>query len=154
MVVKVHTQLPTSADHAWRVLTKRDTFLYVTRGVFGFTGTDRWPEEFHEGQEIQTRLLFLHLIPAWKHHLRLIRLNETQGEVRSEERGGFIRVWDHRVRIEPEDTVRCRYTDEVRIQAGLLTPAVWAIAHLFYRYRQMRLRRLIRWLARIRLLRR
>lgn len=135
------------------MLVKRDTFLYVTRGVFGFTGADRWPEEFHEGPEIQTRLLFFHLIPAWKHHLYLIRLDETQGEVRSEERGGFIRRWDHRIRIEPENSSRCRYIDEIRIQAGLLTPVVWVFAHLFYRYRQMRLRRLIRWLARTRLLR-
>lgn len=154
MVVKVHTQLPTSADHAWRVLTKRDTFRRVSSGVFCFTGSDRWPEGLQDGQEIDPRIVFPHVLPAWKHRLLLVHVDQERREVISCERGGFVRLWIHQIRVEPENTVRCRYTDEVRIQAGLLTPAVWAIAHLFYRYRQMRLRRLIRWLARIRLLRR
>jgi hypothetical protein len=155
IVAKVHTQLPTSADHAWRVLTRHDDiFRYGSRGVFGSTGSDRWPEEFHDGQEIDTRIVVFHLIPAWGRQLHLIHVDDERREVLSWERGGFIRLWIHRIRVEPENTVRCRYTDEVRIQAGLLTPAVWAFAHLYCRYRQIRLRRLIRWLARIRLLRR
>lgn len=155
IVAKVHTQLPTSADHAWRVLTRHDgTLRYGSRGVFGFTGSDRWPEEFHDGQEIDTRIVVFHLVPAWRRQLHLVHVDDERREVLSWERGGFVRLCIHRIRVEPENTVRCRYTDEVRIRAGLLTPAVWAFAHLYCRYRQMRLRRLIRWLARIRLLRR
>ncbi len=154
IVAKIHTRLPTSADHAWRVLARRDTFIYATRGASGYTGTDRWPEELHEGQEIQTRILFFHLIPAWRYHLRLVRVDEGRREILSQERGGFIRAWNHRINIEPENTVRCRYTDEIEIRAGILTPLVWAFAHLSVRYRQLRLRRLIRWLVKATLLRR
>ena len=154
MVVKVHTQLPTSADHAWRVLARRDTFPYATCGAFGYTGAERSPEELHEGQEIQTRILFSHLIPAWRHHLRLVHVDEGRREILSQERGGFIRAWNHRVYIEPENTVRCRYTDEIEIRAGIVTPLVWAFAHLSLRYRQLRLRRLIQWLVKATLLRR
>ncbi len=154
MVVKVHTQLPTSADHAWRVLSRHDTFPYAACGAFGYTGAERWPEEIHEGQEIQTRILFFHLIPAWRHHLRLVRVDETRREILFQERGDFIRVWNHRIHIEPENTVRCRYTDEIEIRAGIATPLVWAFAHLSLRYRQLRFRRLIQWLVQATLLRR
>ncbi len=154
MVVKVHTQLPTSADHARRVLARRDTFLYVTRGAFCYTDANRYPEELHEGQEIQTRILFFHSIPAWRRHLRLVRVDGKRREVLSQERKGFISAWNHRIHIEPENTVRCRYTDEIEIRAGILTPLVWAFAHLSLRYRQLRLRRLIRWLVKATLLRR
>ncbi len=155
MVVKVSTHLPTSADHAWRVLARRDTFLYATRGAFGYAvSADRWPEELHEGQEIQIRILFFRSIPAWRHHVRLVRVDEGRREILSQERGGFIRAWNHRIRIEPENTVRCRYTDEIEIRAGIVTPLVWAFAHLSLRYRQLRLRRLIQWFVKATLLRR
>lgn len=154
MVVKVHTQPPTSADYAWRVLSRHDTFPYAARGAFGYTDAERWPEEVHEGQEIQTRILFFHLIPAWRHHLRLVRVDEKRREILFQERGGFIGAWNHRIHIEPENTVRCRYTDEIEIRAGIVTPLAWAFAHLSLRYRQLRLRRLIQWLVKATLLRR
>jgi hypothetical protein len=154
MVVKVHTQLPTSADHAWRVLSRHDTFPYAARGALCYTDAGRYPEELHEGQEIQTRILFFHLIPAWRHHLRLVRVDEKRREILSQERGGFIGAWNHRIRIEPENTVRCRYTDEIEIRAGIVTPLVWAFTHLSLRYRQLRFRRLIQWLVKATLLRR
>jgi hypothetical protein len=103
MVVKVHTQLPTSADHAWRVLSRHDTFPYAARGAFCYTDAERWPEELHEGQEIQTRILFFHWIPAWRHHLRLVRVDDKRREILSQERAGFIGAWNHRIRIKPEN---------------------------------------------------
>ena len=134
-------------------MVRRDTFLYTIRGAFGYQGADRWPEELHEGQEIQDRILFLRLIPAWRHHVRLVRVDEKRREILSQERGGFIRAWNHRIHIEPENTARCRYIDEIEIRAGILTPLVWAFAHLSLRYRQLRLRRLIQWLVKATLLR-
>lgn len=136
------------------MLVKRDTFLYVARGILGYTDANRWPEEFHDGQEIDTRIVFFHLIPTWRHHLRLIHVDEGRREILSQKRGGFVRAWNHRIHIEPENTVRCQCTDEIEVRAGLLTPLVWAFAHLSLRYRQLRLRRLIRWLVKATLLRR
>jgi len=39
---------------------------------------------------------------------------------------------------------RCGYTDQIDIQAGILTPPIWLFAHIFYRYRQRRWRHLVR----------
>lgn len=44
-------------------------------------------------------------------------------------------------------TARCRYTDEFEVRAGRFTPLAAAIIRAFFRYRQMRWRRLARRLA-------
>ena len=46
--------------------------------------------------------------------------------------------WDHRVREPPLGEGRCRYFDEVEIEAGPLTAVVWLFARWFYRHRQRR----------------
>ena len=63
-------------------------------------------------------------------------MDEKRREILSQERGGFIRAWNHRSHIEPENTVRCRYTDEIEIRPGILIPLIWAFAHLSLRHRQ------------------
>lgn len=142
MIARIETGLPNSAEKVWEALLQRDTFLYITRGMLGFRGSDQWPEVFRQGIEIETRLVFWHVIPGWKHTMRIVKVDEENLELVSEESGGPVRQWNHRICLERHGAQRCRYTDEINIEAGLLTPAIWAFAQLFYRYRQMRWRRL------------
>ncbi|WP_375402516.1 hypothetical protein [uncultured Sphingomonas sp.] len=58
-------------------------------------------------------------------------------------RGGLASRWDHLITIETLEPARCRYTDIVEIEAGLLTPFVWSFARLFYTHRQRRWRALV-----------
>lgn len=124
------------------MLLQRDDFLYYTRGFLGFKGAEAWPEQFEEGQVVEARLLFFNLIPAWKHTLRVIRVDDEGMEIASEEAGGIVRRWNHRKWVEDESEARCFYADEIDIDAGLLTVLIWAYAHFFYRYRQWRMRKL------------
>jgi hypothetical protein len=142
MIATIETDLPISAEKAWSALVKRDTFLYITRGMLGFRGSESWPETFEEGTEIETRLVFFHLIPGWKHTLRIVMVDEEQLQLASEEEGGLIGRWNHVIRLKRISAERCHYVDEIDIRAGLLTPAVWAFAQVFYRYRQRRWRTL------------
>jgi hypothetical protein len=142
MITRIHTELPSPAEKVWQALLKRDTFLYITRGMLGFRGADHWPEFFSEGLEIGTRLMFFHLIPGWKHRLRIVRIDEEKLELESEEEGWVIRKWNHRIFVERVAGQSSLYTDEIEIQAGLLTGIIWAYAQVFYRYRQGRWRRL------------
>jgi hypothetical protein len=142
MLARIQTELPTSAEKAWRALLERDTFLFVTKGMLGFQGSDQWPDRFQEGFEIETRLKFFHLIPGWRHSLRIVRIDEKNHELSSEENGWFINRWNHRILIEKITDQRCLYTDEIEIRAGFLTVLIWAYANTFYRYRQSRWRRL------------
>jgi hypothetical protein len=142
MIARIQTKLPSSAEKVWQALLKRDTFLYVTRGMLGFRGADQWPEVFQEGVEVETRLVFFHLVPGWKHRLRVVRIDKEKLELTSEEGGGTIRQWNHRILVGRETAERCQYTDEIEIRAGVLTVVIWAYAQVFYRYRQSRWRQL------------
>ena len=142
MIATIQSQLPASADQIWRSLQRTESFRYITRGLLGFQGMDDWPEHFAEGMEIETRLFFFHAVPGWTHRLRVVRIDHARRELESEEGGGLVRKWNHRIAVEPLGEDRCLYTDEINIDAGWLTPAVWAYAHAFYRYRQQRWRQL------------
>jgi hypothetical protein len=110
--------------------------------MLGFAGAEQWSELFEEGQVLETRLLFFNVIPAWKHKLRLIEVDPENMNISSQEEGGPVRRWNHRKWIEAVSAKSCLYTDEIDIDAGLLTWLIWAYAHVFYRYRQRRMRHL------------
>ena len=143
MIATIQTYFETSADRAWEVLKKKDTFLFITHGFLGFMGAKNWPEKFYEGLEINTRFVFFHILPAWKHKLYVVKLDDINKELYSNENGGPIKTWNHLIKIAPITDQRCKYSDEVEIKAGFLTPVVWAYAHVFYRYRQHRWKKLI-----------
>ena len=148
MIATIQTYFETSADTAWKIVKKKDTFLFITHGFLGFMGARNWPETFHEGLEIDTRFIFFHILPAWKHKLRVVKIDDFNKELYSNENGGLIKNWNHLIKIVPATDQRCKYTDQIEIKAGLLTPVVWAYAHVFYRYRQYRWKKLIRRLKR------
>ena len=142
MQIHIETDLATAADRAWETLQKTETFAYITRGFLGFNNIDRWPNRFSEDFEIKTRLVLFGLIPLWKHEMRVIHTDPQQRLIESREGGGPVHTWNHLIKITPLDEQRCRYLDEVELEAGVLTPFVWLFAQVFYRYRQARWRRL------------
>ena len=142
MIARITTELDAPAGRVWALLKRKQTLLYVTRGVMGLPEAHRWPEEWREGEEVSGRIRFLHLIPGWEHTIRAESVDEARRELRTRERGGFVRRWNHLLKVEKISEGRSRYTDEIELDAGVLTPLVWAFAYLFYRYRQTRWRTL------------
>lgn len=144
MIARVERNLPASADQVWTNLQRKQTFLYITRGMLGFSGSDSWPERFAPGLEIQCRLWFLHVLPGWRHFLSVISVDHESMVLLSHERGGPMRKWNHTIRIKAVSEATCNYEDEIEIEAGALTPFVWLYAHIFYRHRQRRWVKLLR----------
>ena len=145
MVVRVSTVLPTSPDRAWEAVQRPDTLRYITRGLLGFRPLGEVPDTLSEGLTVRLRLMFFHALPAWKHEITVVRLDDGAREIYTNERGGPVRSWNHLIRIEPGSRDgETRYTDEIEIAAGPMTPLVWLYAQLFYRYRQWRWRKLAR----------
>jgi hypothetical protein len=144
VIVRVSTELDIPAELAWQTVKKPETFRYVVRGVLGVRQLDDVPDDWGEGLTVRVRLLFFHVIPAWKHEIRVARIDEGAREIYTNERGGPVRHWNHRITVVPRSAERCLYTDEIEIRAGPLTPVVWVYAHVFYRYRQRRWRKLAR----------
>jgi ligand-binding SRPBCC domain-containing protein len=147
MIARVGTELDAPADEVWALVRRKETLLYVTRGLMGWPDAGAWPEEWREGEEVVGRIRFFHILPGWEHTIRTISVDDHRRELRTEERGGFVRRWDHLLKAEPLSGGRTRYSDEIAIEAGALTPVVWASAHVFYRYRQMRWKGMARLLA-------
>ncbi len=50
----------------------------------------------------------------------------------------LIKTWDHWIFITKGKDGATHYRDEVRIEAGILTPFIWLFAQWFYRHRQRR----------------
>jgi hypothetical protein len=144
VIVRISTDLEIPADLAWETVKKPETFRYVVRGVMGVQQLDEIPEDWGEGLTVRVRLFFFHVIPAWKHEIRIVRLDEAAHEIYTNEHGGPVRRWNHRIRIDRGSGGRCRYTDEIEIHAGLLTPLTAAFTQVLFRYRQRRWRKLAR----------
>jgi ligand-binding SRPBCC domain-containing protein len=143
----VSTRLAAPSDVVWDTVKRTDTLRYVTRWLLGFRANGYVPERWGEGEAYQLRLLFFGFVPAWRHEIRVVRVDEEAHEIRTEERGGPVREWRHRITVDGEGWGSTRYMDEIEVHAGPLTPFVWTYAQVFYRYRQMRWRRLARRLA-------
>jgi ligand-binding SRPBCC domain-containing protein len=138
----VQTHLTAPADAVWAAVKKPQTLVHVTRGFLGFSGSDRFPAVWNIGQKLETRLWFFHILPGWKHILTVAEVNDNEKLIRSHEYSGFY-TWDHIIRVA-DDSSGCGYSDEIEIRAGLMTLFIWLFANVFYRYRQMRWRKLAR----------
>jgi ligand-binding SRPBCC domain-containing protein len=145
MIVSVTTDLPIAAERASELARRPALLRHVLWPWLALRPRGPLPDPVLEGDEISARVVFLGLLPGWTHTLRLVRV--TPLEVASEEHGGPVRAWNHRLRFEPTGERSCRYTDEVEVQAGWLTPLVALFAHGMYRHRQARWRALAAILA-------
>jgi len=144
MIARIETELDCSADIAWRHLQRFETFQQVAWGLLGFTAKGPIPEAFQVGTTVAGRMWFLHFIPGWWHEIRMASVEDARREWRTNERGGPLKVWNHRIQITPRGEDRAHYIDEIEFDAGWLTWPNWVVTQLFFRYRQFRLRRLAR----------
>jgi hypothetical protein len=104
----------------------------------------RTDQPFHQGETGTSWLVLFHVLPAWRHTIHLEELDPSTRTMRSRERGGVIKHWNHTLHVEPLGEQRCRYSDTVHIDAGLLTGLVAAVGALMYRIRQHRWQSLTR----------
>ena len=141
--IHLQTTLPTSVDRVWRAMQSPVTFLYVCKGLFGVPALAGRSEPLHAGECGTGWLFAFHVMPAYRHTIEVIDVDEAQRTIRTHEHGGVLRAWNHTLRVEPVDAQTCRYSDTVEIDAGRLTAFVGAIAVGIFRYRQRRWRKLV-----------
>jgi hypothetical protein len=142
--IRLATPLDAPAEIIWESVQKSASLRYVVSPLIGFRAD--FPKRWRDGDEVVRieRLMFFRILPGWSHEIRFARFDDERRELFTNERGGPIKTWNHLIKIEPLSETRCRYTDEVEVTAGMLTPFVWLYGQLYYRYRQMRWRTLAR----------
>jgi hypothetical protein len=133
------------AEELWRLARRTATQLYLSGGVFRYAGT--LPAIREQRYEGENRVLLFGSIPAWKHWQRFECVDDRDLHMLVRERGGPYRVWNHEMRVEAIGRRRSRFLDSIEVEAGPLTPVVWAGAAILCHSRMRRLRELARVLA-------
>lgn len=105
------------------------------------------PEEFDAEHGVTVGLSLFGVVPLWRHTIRVVEIDREALVAVTEEHGGPVRRWRHRLTAVPLGDGRCRYTDEVEIDAGALTCLARLVARGLYTHRHRRLRALARVLA-------
>ena len=92
------------------------------------------------GARVELRLFLLGGVPLGPHTLAVECVDEAARTIQTRERSPLLRRWDHLLHVEPAGPGRARYTDEVELDAGPLTPVVGALARAFFHHRHRRWR--------------
>lgn len=146
MIVEVSTRLDAAPEQIWeRVQTPR-LLQHVAAPLVTFASREQggFPERWVQGPH-RVWMFAFSFIPLGPQTVGIEVGPHENGiyRVRDNGSGLLAKTWDHHITIKP-DGAGTHYTDRVRIEAGLLTPLVWAFASVFYRWRQMRWRALVR----------
>lgn len=141
--IHVETILPADTDRVWQAMQQVPTFLYVCRGLFGVPALAGRTEPLEAGDRGTGWLFAFHVIPAYRHTIEVLDVDDATRTIRTHEYGGVLRSWDHTLHVEPVTDQSCRYSDTVDIDAGPLTSAVAALARGIYAYRHRRWHKLV-----------
>ena len=142
--IEVSTQLAAAPDEIWAHTRRPDVLTYVSRGMISFTPIDppTWPTVWAPGEHRAAMRVFGMPMGEQVIGIEYPPPVGTTRRMRDNGRGRGIPVWDHMIEVAPEGD-GTRYTDRVRIEAGLRTLLVATFARRLYAHRQARWRRLV-----------
>jgi len=143
-IISRTTDLPIPAETAFALAQKLELFRYVSAPIFTIPKIDV-PATLTPGVEGEARLWWFGVIPSWKHHLRLVSVGDN--EMYTNEHGGPVRTWNHRLTFVPLTATSCCYTDAIEVDGGPMGFGTRLFVRLMFRYRHRRWRGLARVLA-------
>lgn len=146
MIARISTNLACTQGELWHHISRPQSLQFVASPLLKFNPVEpgALDGEWELGRDYRLQLYLLGLIPLGHHTIRLTRFDRDHNTIASRESGLLAHVWNHTIVFQEITPGVVHYTDEIEIQAGWLTPVIWAFAHLFYRHRQRRWTRLLR----------
>ncbi len=151
MQLTIATIVACTPAEAWHAVQSVRLLQHITAPLIRFQPLD--PPTFPitwADRAYKVRMWMFGLLPMGTHWIVISRAQHTDAhgapvyELLDDGHGTLIKQWQHRITIAPAPKGETLYSDQVVIEAGWLTLPVWLYAQLFYRYRQMRWRRLAR----------
>ena len=142
--VTLSTELPIGAEVAAALARTPELVSFVLSPILSVPNLDM-PDRIEPGVEGSARIRWFGVIPAWRHHLRLVRLEPT--EIYTNEWGGPVHTWNHRLTFEPIGESRCRYTDEIETEDGAAGFVTRLFIRVMFPHRHRRWRQLASVLA-------
>ncbi len=143
--ITVTSTLDTSADKIRNRLLNIATLMEICKPKMAFKS---YRMEMPEKWELQKTYLFklfgYGFIPIGKHEIVLERIDREKNEILSREHNKVVTVWNHLIKLEPTETNKTTYTDEVVLYAGIFTyfAALWSIS--FYKHRQRKWSKIVK----------
>jgi hypothetical protein len=147
MRILVQSTLPCDADAGWERVQTSALLREICRPLIRLAPADgavELPARWEHQSTVRLRSYMFGFIPLGVRTLLFEHIDQQNREIQTREHDPLVRRWDHRIHFEPLGPGSSRYTDDVEVEAGLLTPIVWAFAQWFYRHRQRRWRRVAR----------
>mgnify|MGYP006961701803 FL=1 len=145
MKAHISTIIHTNENQMWEALQKLSSLVYVTSPFLVFKSLDggELPDKWELEKEYAFYISAFHIMPLGKHYIVVKIIDAEKKEILSNEHGTLTKEWNHQILIKRIDENTIRYTDAIEIKAGELTLFVWLFAHIFYRHRQRRWKKLI-----------
>lgn len=145
MLARISTTFECTAEQLWDRIVEPQSLQFVAAPLLRFEplAAGELDGEWIVGKTYVVRLSSLGFIPLGRHRIKIVAIDKVTNTIESQESGSLARVWNHTIRLHPAGAGQLHYTDEIEIEAGLLTPFIWAFAHLFYRHRQRRWKALL-----------
>ena len=146
MIARISTYLPCSKGELWAKIMDPKSLQFVASPILKFipVGKNIFDKEWELNRDYVLKLYLFGFLPLGNHTIRLINIDRSENKIESTESGLLARVWNHTIQFQEIEENRVHYMDIIEIKAGLLTPMIWIFAHLFYRHRQRRWRKLLR----------
>lgn len=148
MKIRLQYCLDMPLDEVWSRVKKVSTLHYVANPILKFEAVNPkiLSEEWIDGDYETSLFLFGH-IPFGRQHIVIEIPSTTSNNTKvliDHGYGSMVRIWKHTITLTKKTDLQTNYQDEVIIQAGVLTPFVWAFAWIFYRWRRRNWFRLIK----------
>jgi hypothetical protein len=112
---------------------------------FDLLSPSTWPAQWVDRGQYRVAIRLFGLIPMGWQEIRthIARAEAQRYEFEDRGFGMLVKLWHHRIVLQADGEHMTRYTDQVEVRAGWLTPFAVAFAWGFYRWRQYRWHRLI-----------
>jgi hypothetical protein len=145
--VKVSTAcvIPASPERVWQEIGTTRLLQYVCAPMQYFVPIEPavLPERWHEGR-YKVGLRAFGFLPVGTQSIVVseIPTDANVRRLRDNGYGDLAKRWDHLITVAPRADGQTDYRDDIEVEAGVLTPFIWAYAWIFYHHRQRRWRRL------------
>ena len=146
MIARITSIFDCTEEEFWKKIIEPKSLQFVASPILSFHPMvgDDFGAEWVTDKTYEMKLCFLKIIPFGRHQIKVITINRESNTLVTNESGTLSPIWNHTVQFSRIGHRKLRYTDEIEIGAGLLTPVIWVFAHLFYRHRQNRWRTLLK----------
>lgn len=145
MLARIATTFDCTTEQLWDEISRPASLRFVSAPLLHFEPLvpGELDNDWVVGKTYALRLSLFGFLPAGEHRITLASIDRNANLIRSKESGALAPVWNHTIRFYPLEDGNLNYSDEIEIQAGLLTGFIWVFAHLFYRHRQRRWKKLL-----------